>query len=50
VLSSDCKNETEYLEKAVKLTRQIMLAEDWKLDDMFYGKIPTDKRNYDFKY
>ncbi|MDA3909814.1 MAG: hypothetical protein PF448_00470 [Bacteroidales bacterium] len=37
VLSGDCKNETEYLDKAEKLTSEIMQAEDWELDDLFWG-------------
>lgn len=40
VLSGDCKNETEYLDKAEKLTRGIMQAEDWELDDIFWGNPP----------
>ncbi len=35
VLSGDYKNETEYLDKAEKLTREIMQAEDWEIDDLF---------------
>ncbi len=40
VLSGDCKNETEYLNKAKKLTRDILQAEDWELDDLFWGNPP----------
>lgn len=40
VLSSDCKNETEYLDKAEKLTKEIMNAEDWEMDDLFWGNPP----------
>ena len=29
LLSGDCKNETEYIEKAEKLTREIMQVNDW---------------------
>ena len=47
VLSSDCKNETEYLEKAEKFTREIMQAEDWELDDLFWGN-PFVKEKLEF--
>ena len=44
VLSGDCKNETEYIDKAEKLTRKIMQAEDWELDDLFWGNPPEKER------
>ncbi len=44
VLSGDCKNETEYLDKAEKLTREIMEAEDWELDDLFWGNSPVKEK------
>ena len=34
VLSGDCKNETEYIDKADKLTRGIMQADNYELDDL----------------
>ncbi|WP_150452651.1 hypothetical protein [Arenibacter lacus] len=40
VLSGDCKNETEYLDKAEKLTREVMKAEVWEIDDLFWGNPP----------
>lgn len=40
VLSYDCENETEYIDKAEKLTEEIMQAEDWELDDLFFGNPP----------
>ena len=43
LLSYDCKNETEYLEKAKKLTDEIMKIEDYELDDFFWGN-PQDKK------
>jgi hypothetical protein len=43
VLSGDCENETEYIDKAEKLTREIMQAEDWELDDLFWGNPPVKK-------
>ena len=36
-LSGDCKNESENLDKAEKLTREIMKAEDWELDVFVLG-------------
>ena len=47
VLSGDCKNETEYLDKAEKLTREIMKAEDWEIDDLFWGN-PPEKGKLEF--
>jgi len=46
VLSGDCKNETEYIDKAEKLTRKIMQVEDWELDDLFWGN-PPEKVKFD---
>ena len=42
LLSYDCKNETEYIDKAEELTREIMQLEDYELDDLFWGN-PPDK-------
>jgi hypothetical protein len=42
LLSSDCKNETEYLDKAEKLTRAILQVDDYELEDLFWGN-PPDK-------
>ncbi len=42
LLSSDCKNETEYINKAEKLTREILQIDDWEMDDLFWGN-PPDK-------
>lgn len=47
LLSYDCKNETEYIEKAEKLTKGIMEIEDYRLDDLFWGN-PPDKEKLDF--
>jgi len=44
VLSSDCKNETEYIDKAEKLTSEIMQAKDWELDDLFWGNPPVKEK------
>ncbi len=42
LISYDCKNETEYIEKAKKLTEMIMEVEDDEMDDLFWGN-PPDK-------
>lgn len=47
VLSGDCKNETEYIDKAEKLTKEIMQVEDWELDDLFWGN-PPEKEKFEF--
>jgi len=44
VLSGDCKNENEYLDKAEKLTIEVMKAEDWKIDDLFWGNPPEKEK------
>jgi hypothetical protein len=44
LLSSDCKNETEYLDKAEKLTREILHVDDCELEDLFWGS-PPDKKS-----
>jgi len=35
LLSYDCKNKTEYIEKAKKLTDEKMELDDYELDDFF---------------
>jgi hypothetical protein len=47
VLLGDCKNEPEYLDRAEKLTKQIMQAKDWEIDDLFWGN-PPEKEKLDF--
>lgn len=47
VLSGDCENEAEFIEKAEKLTREIMQVEDWELDDLFWGN-PPGKDKFEF--
>jgi len=42
VLSYDCKYESEYIEKAERLTKDIMEADDFELDDIFWDN-PPDK-------
>lgn len=47
LLSYDCKDETEYIDKADILTREIMQADDYELDELFWGN-PPDKEKLDF--
>lgn len=42
LLADTCENETEYIEKARKLTKEIMGIDYYKLDDIFWGN-PPDK-------
>ncbi len=44
LLAGTCENETEYIEKARKLTNEIMEIEDYKLDDMFWGSPPNKEK------
>jgi len=44
LLSYDCKNETDYIEKAKKLAEVIMEIDDYELDDLFWGN-PPDKED-----
>jgi hypothetical protein len=44
LLSSDCIDETEYIDKAEKLTKEIMQVEDWELDDLFWGDPPNKEK------
>lgn len=42
VLSGDCEDEADYIDKALEMTNEIMQADDYELDDLFWGK-PPDK-------
>jgi len=44
MLSYDCKNETEYLEKAELLTKRIMKFNEEELDDFFWSTPPNKER------
>lgn len=44
VLSYECENETEYIDKAEELTREIMEAEDWEFDDLFWSNPPNKEK------
>ena len=47
VLSGDCEDEADYIEKALEMTNEIMQADDWELDDLFWGN-PPDKEKLIF--
>lgn len=42
VLSYDCEDEPDYIDKALEMTRDILDANDYELDDLFCGN-PPDK-------
>jgi uncharacterized protein YyaL (SSP411 family) len=44
LLSYECKNETEYLEKAEKLTKEIMELDDYDLEECFWGYPPNKEK------
>jgi len=44
LLSIDCKNEEEYIDKAEQMTRVIMQAEEEVLEDLFWGNPPDIKK------
>ena len=44
LLSYECKNEAEYLDKAQKLTEGLMQVEDWELEDLFWGNPPNREK------
>ncbi len=44
LLSYKCKDETEFIYKAEKLTREIMQMEDYELDDIFWGNPPEKEK------
>jgi hypothetical protein len=44
LLSYDCNNETEYLNKAAILTKKILVAKGYELDDLFWGNPPNKKK------
>lgn len=47
LLSYDCKDEAEYLDKAGEFTRELMQVKDYELDDLFLGN-PTEKEKLNF--
>ena len=50
VLSSSCKDESEYLEKSRQLAEEIMQLDEFQLEDLLLGNIPDkDKINATLK-
>jgi hypothetical protein len=44
VLSGDCKDEEEYLDKSLLLIKKLKNANKYQLEDIFFGNVPaTDK-------
>lgn len=47
LLSYDCNDETEYIDKAEKLTRKMLQVEAYLLEDLFWGNSPgKDKLDF----
>lgn len=47
VLSSSCRNETEYLKKSKQLANEIKQLDDFDLEDLLFGNVPKkSKLNY----
>lgn len=44
LLSYDCNDETEFIDKAEMLTKAIMECKDDELDDLFWGEPPQKKK------
>ena len=44
VLSYACKDEAEYIDIALEMTRYIRQADDWELDDLFWGNSPNKEK------
>lgn len=44
VLSGECKDEVDYIEKALEMTKEIMSADDYELDDLFWGNAPDREK------
>ena len=47
VLSSSCKDESEYLDKSKRLAEEFLQLDDYKLEDLLFGNVP-DKDKLDF--
>lgn len=44
LLSYDCKDEHEFINKAEKLVKEIKKANEIDLDDLFFGEVPDLKK------
>ncbi len=47
VLSSSCKDESEYLGKSKQLAERILQLDDYELEDFLFGNVP-DKNEMNF--
>ena len=47
VLSSRCRDESEYLDKSKRLAKQILQLDDYELEDLLFGNVP-DRDKFDF--
>lgn len=48
VLSSVCEDEADYIDKALEMTKEIMQADDYELNNFFWGNTP-DKQKLNFR-
>ncbi|MEJ7646193.1 MAG: hypothetical protein WKF87_16475 [Chryseolinea sp.] len=46
LLSGDCKDEEEFIEKSTELIRELKIADPEDLDDIFFGNVPNVKTLY----
>jgi hypothetical protein len=50
VLSSNCKDESEYIEKSKNLAEKILQIEDYKIEDLLFGNVlPRDQLEFTLK-
>lgn len=47
LLSGACEDEADYIDKVLEMTEEIMQADDWEQDDLFWGD-PPDKEKLIF--
>lgn len=43
VLSSRCQDESEYIERSRKLAENILVLDDYEIEDLFFGNSPPRK-------
>jgi hypothetical protein len=46
LLSGDCKDEQEFIDKSTKLINELKIADTGALEDVFYGDVPNLTRLY----
>jgi hypothetical protein len=44
VLSSRCQDESEYIERSRKLAENILVLDDYEIEDLFFGNSPPRKQ------